>query len=487
MAGAPVARTAAKDGMDTQDQPGSRTAPSRLARHGLLYTAGVVLQGTATLLALPFATRLLGPGQYGLVAVGLSIVQIGTVLAAAGLPLAVTRAWFDPGDGPRRARAMVGLLLGLGLVVVVAAFALRPLVGDVVALAVAAVGATAVVTGGQAVLRAQGRPILFVLVSIGATAGAHAVGLAAAAGPRTASAYLAGYLAGAAATAVVAMLLTPPAAPWRVAGAAHEGLRIAVPVIPHTAAVLVLNSGEPLLLTQLLGADEAGRYQVALMLGIAALAVLSGVNNAWAPAIMSAGDRERGAFLARTVPGVMAVAAVCTLGLALLAPVAVRVLAPPSFGHDELARLVQVIALCALAQVPYLAASSLIFNRKSTTPLALSSPLAAGAFVAVAVPLTEALGLPGTALAKLLGFVVLAGLTMLVAARLDPVNWGARRWLPVAGAALVGVGLLQFVPTSGPAVWVQAGVAVLLGVLALGRALRTGLAGSTSPGPPRVV
>ena len=447
----------------------------QLARHGLLYTAGVVLQGTATLLALPFATRLLGPGQYGLVAVGLSIVQIGTVLAVAGLPLAITRAWFDPGDGPRRARAMVGLVVGLGAVTALAAALLRPVVGDVVALAVAAVGATSLVVGAQAVLRAQGRPIVFILTSLGATTGAHVAGLLAAVGPRTAASYLAGYLAGATATAVLSLVVAPPALPWRVPGAVREGVRIALPVLPHTAAVLVLTSGDPLLVTRLLDADEAGRYQVALMLGIAALAVLAGVNNAWSPAIMSAGDRERGPFLARTVRPVMGVAAVCTLGLALLAPAAVRILAPPSFGHDEIARLVQVIALCALAQVPYLAASSLVFNRKRTTPLAFSSPVAAAAFVAAAVPLTGALGLLGTALAKVLGFVVLAGVTVLVAARTDPVSWGARRWLPVAGVGVAGVALLQLVPTSGPAVWVQAACAALLGAGVLARVLRAGL------------
>ena len=468
--------------MDIQ-HPGNRTAASeRLARHGLMYTAGVVLQGTATLLALPFATRLLGPEQYGLVAVGLSIVQIGTVLAVAGLPLAITRAYFDPGDGPLRSRAMVGLVVGVGVATALAAAALRPVVGDVVALAVAAVGATSVVVGSQSVLRAQGRPVAFVLTSTGATAGAHLIGLVAAAGPRTAAAYLAGYLGGALATAVVSMLVTPPLLPWRVEGAMREGVRIAVPVLPHTAAVLVLTTGDVLILTRLLGPGEAGRYQVALMLGIAALAVLAGVNNAWAPAIMTAGDDERSAFLARTVAPVMAVAAVCTLGLALLAPVAVRVLAPPSFGHDELARLVQVIALCALAQVPYLAASSLIFNRKRTTPLAVSTPIAAAVFVVAAVPLTGALGLLGTALAKVLGFAALAGLTMLVAARADQVSWGARRWLPLVAVAALGVALLRLVPTSGPSIWVQATVAAVLGVLALGRVVRTSLTARPATG-----
>src|SRR5215211_4517794 len=88
----------------------------RLARHGLLYTVGVVVQGVSTLAVLPFATRLLGPVEYGHVAVGLSIIQMGAVIAVAGLPIAITRAYFDRG-GLRRARAMMGLVVGIGLTV----------------------------------------------------------------------------------------------------------------------------------------------------------------------------------------------------------------------------------------------------------------------------------------------------------------------------------------------------------------------------------
>ncbi|HEV7189347.1 MAG TPA: lipopolysaccharide biosynthesis protein [Blastococcus sp.] len=461
------------------------TDTTRLARHGALYTVGVVAQGIATLVVIPFVTRLLGPAEYGHVAVGLSIIQIGAVFAVAGLPVAITRAYFDPGDGPLRARAMLGFVVGMGLVVTAAALLLQPVLGDVVSLSVAAVGAMTLVVSGQAVLRAQGRPFVFMITAIGSTAGAHLVGLGAASLHRTASAYLAGYLVGAGLTAVLAMAITPPVLPWRVHAAMREGITIALPVLPHTAAILIINAADPLIISRLLGESQAGRYQVAMMLGIAPLAVLSGINNAWSPAIMGAPEEDRWSFLARTTRPIMWVATVCTLGLALLAPLAVHVLAPASFGYDAMTQLVQVIALCAPLQVIYLGAASVIFNQKRTTPLAFSTPLAAAVFVGLSIPLVHILGLLGMSVAKVVGFAALSLATVVAAGRVADVPWKASRWVPIIGTALVAVVALQFVPSSAEAIWLQAGAAVVLGLAFLGTVARLGLPRGAPAGPDR--
>ena len=51
-----------------------------------------------------------------------------------------------------------------------------------------------------------------------------------------------------------------------------------------------------------------------------------------------------------------------------------------------------------------------------------------------------------------------------------------------AGAAVGGVVLLQIMPTSGPAVWVQAACAAALGALVRARVLRAGLPGRPGDG-----
>jgi O-antigen/teichoic acid export membrane protein len=443
-------------------------SPLKLARHGTLYTIGVAVQGLATLMVLPFVTRILGAAEYGPVALGLSIIQVGAALTIAGLPIAITRVHFDPGDGPARSRALVGLVVGISVVVVTAALLLVPAVGVTIALPVATVGAVALVVAGQALLRARGRPLLFVLTAMGSTVGAHAVALVATAlVDRTSTVYLAGYLVGAVVTAAATMVIAPPLLPWRVPGAMAEGLRIALPVLPHAAAILVLFSADPLIVTALLGVTDAGRYQVAMMLGMATLALLNGINNAWAPAIMSADAEDRWAFLARTVRPILMVGAVGSLGLALIAPIAVRVLAPSEFGHGDLAEVAQIISLCALPQAIYLGASAVLFNEKRTTLLAVSTPIAVGIYVVVAVVLVGQLGLLGMALAKLIGFVVLAVATLVVGRRAAHVPWRPARWLPVVGLTAGCVFALRFVPVTATALWVQAACAAALGAVFL--------------------
>jgi O-antigen/teichoic acid export membrane protein len=230
-----------------------------------------------------------------------------------------------------------------------------------------------------------------------------------------------------------------------------------------------------LILVRLLDPADAGRYQVAMMLGMAPLAVLSGINNAWAPAIMGAREDERWPFLARTVRPILWVAAVCTLGIALLAPLAVRLLAPPEYGYDVLAQLAQVIALCALCQVLYLAGTSVIFDQKRTTFLAITTPLAALLFVAVSIPLVAFFGLLGMAVAKVLGFAALALGTLVAAGRLVRIPWQAWKWLPVVGVAVAGVLVLQVLPATDLTVWLQAGAAVVLGLAFAGQLVRSGL------------
>jgi hypothetical protein len=45
------------------------------------------------------------------------------------------------------------------------------------------------------------------------------------------------------------------------------------------------------------------------------------------------------------------------------------------------------------------------------------------------------------------------------------VPWQANRWVPIIGAAVAGVVVVQFVPSTALAVWLQAGAAVLLGLV----------------------
>jgi hypothetical protein len=79
------------------------------------------------------------------------------------------------------------------------------------------------------------------------------------------------------------------------------------------------------------------------------------------------------------------------------------------------------------------------------------------------------------AIAKVAGFALLAVATMVAAGRVADVPWQASGWAPIIGVAAVGVLVLLVVPASAPAVWLQAGAAVLLGLAFAARIARMGV------------
>ncbi len=53
-----------------------------MVRHSAVYVGGTALQGLGVLIILPFATRLLGPAEFGRVAAGLVVVQCSALSPA---------------------------------------------------------------------------------------------------------------------------------------------------------------------------------------------------------------------------------------------------------------------------------------------------------------------------------------------------------------------------------------------------------------------
>ena len=145
-----------------------------MARHSAVYVAGTALQGLGVLIILPFATRLLGPAEFGRLAAGLVVVQMIGTLASAGLPQVILREHNRGADGPRTARALAGaMILAAGLLGVVGALAVLGLgrggmvvVQDVMPIVVGAAALTVVVSG-QTLMRARLQPWSFFVLAVG--------------------------------------------------------------------------------------------------------------------------------------------------------------------------------------------------------------------------------------------------------------------------------------------------------------------------------
>jgi O-antigen/teichoic acid export membrane protein len=455
--------------------------PGSLAGHSVVYLVGTALQGLGVLLVLPFATRVLGPSEFGRVATGLVIVQMVGTIAAAGLPQVILREHHRGTEGPRVARALAGTMIllaaALGVLGIVVALVLSAAghadLAQWIPLVVAAVGLTTVVSG-QTLMRARLQPWGFLLLAALATVGAQLAGLLAARSEPTAGRYLTAYAVVVALSAVVAVVLGRPLPPTAERERVRSGVRLAAPLLPQAAAMLGLLSGDVLLARWLLGEAAAGSYQVALQLGNMPFVLAVALFNAWGPLVLSHPLGDRWAWTARTGTTFTTVVGGGAAGVALLGPWLVALMAPAGFDRAAMVGALGVICTVAVSYMIYQGSSLAVLDAERTGRLAWAALTALAVVVAVAVWLGPDQGIVGIAVAKAVGYAVLMALTTWFARTHSPLRWPVALWgvatLAVA-VALLGAAL----PVGGPLRWLRlalAGAVVVAGVLLAPRILR---------------
>jgi O-antigen/teichoic acid export membrane protein len=124
------------------------------------------------------------------------------------------------------------------------------------------------------------------------------------------------------------------------------------------------------------GRDAAAGTSVAVLIGSVPILLMSAFNNAWAPMVYRAQADERPRLIASTSVAMSTAAGALAIGVSLLAPVGLAILAPQSFGTSSALVTVVVIASAAPFMVPYLARIHLIFVRGDTRALAVATPVA---------------------------------------------------------------------------------------------------------------
>jgi O-antigen/teichoic acid export membrane protein len=476
---------------DDPAPPASATSPgaspgtspgTSLGAHSVVYLVGTALQGLGVLLVLPFATRLLGPAEFGRVATGLVVVQMVGTLAAAGLPQVILREHHRGQEGPRAARALAGTMillalvlavLGLGIALVLSAAGHADL-SQWVPLVLASAGLTTVVSG-QTLMRARLQPWGFLALAVLATVGAQLAGLLAARAEPTAGTYLTAYAAVVALAALVAVLLGRPLLPTAERERVRAGLRLAAPLLPQAAAMLGLLSGDVLLTRWLVGEAATGSYQVALQLGTMPFVLAVALFNAWAPLVLSHPLDRRWRWTARTGTALTAVVGLGAAGVALLGPWLVTLMAGPGFDHVAMVGALGVICTVAVSYMVYQGSSLAVLDAERTGRLAWAALVSLGVVVALALWLAPLHGIVGVAIAKALGYAVLMGLTTWFARGHSPLRWPARLWLVVALAVVVAlVGAVA--PVEGGAAWlrlVSAAAVAAVGLALAPRILRT--------------
>lgn len=460
--------------------PGAAGNASRdVLGRGSLYTLGSVAPIMANVLVTPIVTRVLGREEYGVVAIGLILVQVGAMVAGLGLAASITRHGILERSGEAGARALVLQGSALSTVLVVTAMLAGPLwSGPVLSVpwqnglafaALAAAGFVAVLNA-QAFLRVQDRPVPFVIMSAVATLGGPIIGLALVLWRASdADDYLFGLLVGYLVAGLAGLVLALRGGwPRTERGDFPKALKVGLPAVPHLVALLLVQNALVLIVTRYFGIDDGGRMQVALLLGSAPAMIVSALNNAWAPVVYRTEPSARGAALERTSRDVAAVTAALAGGVALLAPFLLRILAPAEFEPAELVPVAAVASIGAVISVAYLANVHLVFASGRSGGLAVASPISLVVGLAAAVGLAQTGSLTAVAVGFPLIYMALAVGTSLLRRRVSETRWREPVLLGPIAAGFVICGGSVLLPAEG-VLWlsVRFGLAALLGVALL--------------------
>ena len=466
----------------TAGSTGSTASKAVLGR-GLLYTMGTAAPVLSNAVVTPFVTRQLGSTEYGSVATGLVVVQVGMIVAGLGLAAAITRHGILESSGVSGARSLV--LRGAAAAVLLTALGaltagwsagwlgIREPIALVLALASAA--GFSMVVNVQSYLRVLDRPLPFVLLSLGSALGGPLLGmLLLITGEPTAARYLGGLAIGYLAAALCGLAMVVRGVEHH-RGDTRRALRVGVPTVPHQVAIFLASGILVLVAGWLFGSAEAGRLQLAVLIGSAPGVLTSSLNNAWAPIVYRTPEHDRAEVLEHTGRDIAVLTALAAGFVAAAAPVLLRIVAPASYSPGEMTPAVGLVAAGTVLSVLYLCNVHLVFASGRSEGLALVTPLSlvlgtAGAWLA-----GHFFGVAAVGVGMTITYAAMAVGVARLARRVSPTRWHERALVPALGLGFTLCALGAALPVEGSWTVVRIAVAavVFLASLAMLRRILT--------------
>ena len=424
---------------------GGGAKPADRAAHGLfgrslIYVVVWSLQTVTAVVVSPVLAHLLGPSEFGSLAAAIALHQALIVLAILGLDQAVVlQRAADKDSRAARGLVTVGIAVSMAVTAVVGATGplwSRPLgFGGFSSLLVATVLWTApgaVVQITLAELLTEDRLGPFAVVSILSAAGGLLFGVALLfIVNRAASTYAWGGVISQSSAMVIGLVCTRPRlAGLRDRAVTARAFRVGIPIALNGMAFFVLNAGDRIIVQRDLGAFEVGRYQVAYTVGWVVVLLVLYTSQAWTPRFAEVQDEaERWALLGQSRDELYRLLVPVTLGITLAAPVALRIVAPPTFGLASLLIVVYLVAISAFPIAASGASGRALITMHRAKPLAVVAGVAAAINIALNLVLVPVIGITGAALATVAAFALQAFLQL----RALPKH---RKW-PVPPASLV--------------------------------------------------
>jgi O-antigen/teichoic acid export membrane protein len=365
----------------------------------------VQLLGAAALT--PVISRLLSVGAFGQVAAVNAVMQVLFVVTGLGLANTLQRTYAQDEKGPEAALRLVSLLMlvstGFTALAVVTGPLWAPALGfdgypAALRLAVLWGGVSAATNGCLALLRSQDRLAAFAAVSLlqSVVAELLAVGLVLF-GPATAARFVLGQLLAQVAALVLVGL--------RHRTMVRQAMAYGLPFVPATLGTFVLNASDRLVVQHQLGEVPVARYQIAYNVGAMPMLLIGVLNSSWLPRLFAVHDvATRSAVLAASRDALYRLLCPVLIGLALGAPLVLRVWAPESYRPDTLQVVTTIVIVSAVPYTAGLAASRALLSAGHSRAVATATVLAAVTNLGLNVVLVPRAGLSGSALATLIAY-----------------------------------------------------------------------------------
>lgn len=417
---------------------------SFVLRHSLLYVFSNIAVAGVSLLLMPVLTRVLGPAEYGTLAVFTSIQAGFATLVGLTAHAAASRRWVD-GDHeamPGYVAAAAVVVLSSGLLVLLAVLSLPDSLLQSLAVprlwllaAWLAVTASAVLALRMSLWQIQSDAIRYASMQFGIALGGAGL---------TLSLVLAGAGADGRVGAVVAVsvvaagiavvsLLRDRLLAFRVRpDDVRDVLAFGVPLLPHMIGLYLLASIDRTLVAGMAGIEAAGFYFVALQVASLIGMIGDAINRAWTPwlyAQLRSADEAMRRRVVRITWLSFAAALLLALGVSLLAGWLVPLLA--GLGYAEAVPVVGWLALQQAFLCMYLGVTNYVFYARRTGLLS-SVTVVCGIFgVALMLYWVPREGVIGAAKAAALASAARFAMTWWLACRVVSLPWlSALRSLP---------------------------------------------------------
>lgn len=446
----PVDKTGASDDQEVSSRVEDATAGALGGLFGRdsLFMMLWAVQLVAAALVTPVMTRLLDAPNFGEVTAANAVMQVLFVLAGFGLHQAIQKQYAEGGPvEPAKilTAAIVGAL-ALTILLDLTGPVWAEWVGfsgytDPVRIAVLWAGTSAVTNTAIALLRSQDRLLAFSTVSLLQSVVAEVTSLVLVVVlEATATVFLLGQLILQVIATVVALFLVRPAMPRaRDRAMLKRALAFGLPLVPAALCTFLLNTSDRLIIQSELGSAEVGRYQVAYNVGALPMLMLGLLNLNWMPrifALREADERDAVISASRDLLYMLLIPAV--IGLAVGAPLILRIWAPPEYRPDTLQLVNALVLVSAIPYAAGLAATRSLMAVGSTTYIAIAQAAAAAANVGLNLLLIPRWGLEGSAVSTLIALSVLHLMLLARANSLVSVR-GPRAGLLVALTATAGI------------------------------------------------